>query len=229
MTSTLAQTRARLARQDGFTLIELITVLAILGIVLSGIMAVFVAGLHAEVDMNERFQAQQEARVALATLRREVRSACVYTFASTNPGVVSADGALMGFTWVTLGYCGDSATDSTKVQTRVTWCVQADGAYYALVRQVGSSCSVASGTKWAQRLSNQAVFGLQCPPAGSPTLATTQWGQQWLCLAADGSPAAGWPSLAVDLVVDANSATKGGAYTLDDKIMFRNWAQGVAP
>ena len=53
----VARLRARLAQEEGMTLIELLTTMAILGFVMSGIVGVFVSGLHAEVDMNQRFQA----------------------------------------------------------------------------------------------------------------------------------------------------------------------------
>ena len=63
------------------TLIELLTTMSILAFVLTGIVAMFVSGLHAEVNMNQRFQAQQDARIALSSLRNEIGSACLDTCA----------------------------------------------------------------------------------------------------------------------------------------------------
>ncbi len=55
------------------TLIELLWTLGILAFVMSGIVAVFVSGLHSEFDMNQRFQAQQNARLALQSILDQVR------------------------------------------------------------------------------------------------------------------------------------------------------------
>lgn len=106
----VATVRGRLGAQDGYTLIELITTLAILATVLSGVVAMFVAGMRSEATMNERFQAQEQARTALATLRNEVRSACGYYNAGVAPGL---PGPPMTSTQVTLGYCGHTLTIAT--------------------------------------------------------------------------------------------------------------------
>jgi type II secretory pathway pseudopilin PulG len=53
----------------------MLVVLAILGTVLGGLAGVFTSALRAEVDMNQRFQAQQHARFALGKLRRELHCA----------------------------------------------------------------------------------------------------------------------------------------------------------
>jgi prepilin-type N-terminal cleavage/methylation domain-containing protein len=148
-----AALRRRLADESGLTLIELVTVLAILSVVLSGIMVLFVSGIRAEADMNERFQAEQEARIALSRLRREIRTACW-----TNATATAAPSA-------TLGYCGDPS-HLTSVTSQVTWCVSSLGPQrYALYRQDGSTCSSATGAKRADRLISNAVFALAQNPS----------------------------------------------------------------
>ncbi len=72
MTRLPARLRTRARSQGGFTLIELVTVMAILLIVLTGLTTLFVSGTKAELDMNRRFQAQQEARLAVDKMRREI-------------------------------------------------------------------------------------------------------------------------------------------------------------
>jgi prepilin-type N-terminal cleavage/methylation domain-containing protein len=62
----------RLRGQRGFTLVELIAVLGILMTVVTSITVLFVSGARAELDANERFEAQQSARLALDKLRREL-------------------------------------------------------------------------------------------------------------------------------------------------------------
>ena len=72
----MTRLRDRLGRrplgEGGFTLIELITVMAILLVVLTAIASVLVSGTKAEQDINNRFQAQQEARLAVDRMRREI-------------------------------------------------------------------------------------------------------------------------------------------------------------
>jgi prepilin-type N-terminal cleavage/methylation domain-containing protein len=67
--------RDRLRSEAGYTLIELLTVLIILGIVLTGLTAMFHAGVRAELRANKEFHAQQNARLALDRMRRELHCA----------------------------------------------------------------------------------------------------------------------------------------------------------
>jgi prepilin-type N-terminal cleavage/methylation domain-containing protein len=71
--------------QDGFTLPEVLVVLAIIGIVLVGITQLFTSALKSETDQTRRVNAQQDARVALDQLRRELHcgSALSYNSASS--------------------------------------------------------------------------------------------------------------------------------------------------
>lgn len=175
------------------TLIELLWTLTILGFVMTGIVAVFVSGLHAEVDMNQRFQAQQEARLGLQTMRTDVRTAC-----SAN---VSANTARLGF-------CSNASTtwSSTPVAW-TTWCTRSEGgtpAHYGLYRETASddaNCATTStaGVREADWLTTGSVFG---------ALTTTPSGVR--------------PELPVSIPVDANPAKSGGRYTLSDQIMLRN-------
>ena len=77
--------RRAMQAEDGFTLSELLVVLAIIGIVLVGISQLFTSGLKAETDQTRRVNAQQDARVALDQLRRELHcgSALSYNSASS--------------------------------------------------------------------------------------------------------------------------------------------------
>jgi MSHA pilin protein MshA len=67
--------RLRAGGQAGYTLVELVTVMAILGLVLAGLTTMFQAGIRAEVRASREFQAQQNARRALDRLRRELHCA----------------------------------------------------------------------------------------------------------------------------------------------------------
>ena len=54
----------------------------IMSVVLTGLTTLFVQGSNAELDMNRRFEAQQDSRVALDKIRREIHCA---QGAATNP------------------------------------------------------------------------------------------------------------------------------------------------
>jgi len=80
----------RLVRDErGYSLIELLVVMAILGIVLGALTTVFVSGSNAEVDLNRQFQAQQAARLALDKIRVDIHcaSAAQAQTIGTYPGV----------------------------------------------------------------------------------------------------------------------------------------------
>jgi MSHA biogenesis protein MshO len=62
-------------REGGYTLVELVTVMAILGLVLAGLTTMFQAGIRAEVRASRDFRAQQNARLALDRMRRELHCA----------------------------------------------------------------------------------------------------------------------------------------------------------
>ena len=63
------------ANEHGYTLVELLQVMAILSVVLTGLTALFLQATKAELDMNRRFQAQQTARLAVDKMRREIHCA----------------------------------------------------------------------------------------------------------------------------------------------------------
>jgi len=139
--------RAVLAREDGYSLIELLTVVTILGLVLSSLTTIFVTASHGEVDMNRRYQAQEQARLAMDKLRREIHCA----------SAVSPSGNSSSVTLTMPSQCPTSA-GATSVQ----WCVQtlsaSTGARYALYRSTSGTCGAATGVLWADYLRTQPVF-----------------------------------------------------------------------
>ncbi len=68
--------------EPGFTLVELVGVMLILVVILTAVTALFISGSRAEVDLNRRFQAQQEARLATDRMRQEVHCASDLTLTS---------------------------------------------------------------------------------------------------------------------------------------------------
>jgi prepilin-type N-terminal cleavage/methylation domain-containing protein len=130
----------RLRGEGGYTLIEMLTVLLIFGTVMTALMALFVQGTNAEVDMQNRFQAQQEARLALNKLRREAHCAsAVSAYSQTSITLTMAS------------YC-------PTAHSSVTWCtVSIATSRYGLYRKSGGTCD-ATGVKFADYLTTGNVF-----------------------------------------------------------------------
>jgi prepilin-type N-terminal cleavage/methylation domain-containing protein len=84
----ITRLRRVLACERGYSLIELITVTAILSVVLTGLTVIFMQASNAQLDMNRRFQAQQSARLAIDKMRREIRCARAITPAGTSSSIV---------------------------------------------------------------------------------------------------------------------------------------------
>jgi prepilin-type N-terminal cleavage/methylation domain-containing protein len=141
----LRRRHRRLAHEAGFTLPELLTVLAILGTVITAITAVFVTGTHAEADMNDRFQAQQQTRLALMKVRRDIRCARSAT----------VTGYSLTLTLPSLCKSGQGAT---------TWSVvQLGPSRYGLFRCAADVCG-ASGRKWGDHLVYDSASPSNVPP-----------------------------------------------------------------
>ena len=131
-------TRARLLRalrgERGYSLIEMLIVLSIMSVVMGALTTVFVQASNSELDMNNRFQAQQESRLALDKMRREVHCGSVATPAGSSSSV----------TLTLPAYCKTGSGS-------ITWCTRnVSTNRYALYRVVGVTCS--GGVKWADYL-----------------------------------------------------------------------------
>lgn len=195
------------------TLVELLTTMSILGLVMTAVIGMFVSGLHAEVDMNARFQAQQNARLALTSLRNEIGSAC-----SVSVGAVAGETTGSQLTLVLQnpnpGALPAGASRCSSGTSTVTWCAASSSliAPYGLYRQTGSSCSSSTGVKRAGSLK---CAGTPVPPdpctavfARTPPLSSTR------------------PAVTVTFPVEANLTNTHGLYTLADKITARNAGVG---
>jgi prepilin-type N-terminal cleavage/methylation domain-containing protein len=80
--SVWAVVRRRLAADDGYTMTEMLVVLAILVVVLGSLTTLFVSASRAELELTRRVEAQQNARLALDSLRNEIHCARALTPAS---------------------------------------------------------------------------------------------------------------------------------------------------
>ena len=120
--------------ERGYSLIEMLVTLVIMSVVMGALTTVFVQASNSELDMNNRFQAQQESRLALDKMRREVHCGSVATPAGQSSSV----------TLTLPAYCKTGSGS-------ITWCTRnVSTNRYALYRVVGSTCS--GGVKWADYL-----------------------------------------------------------------------------
>lgn len=110
----------RLRAERGMTLVELIVVMAILGIVMAGLANVFVSGTRASSDVDARLTAQTNLGIAVQRLEYEARCATTVSRLSSGAGV-----ALSLPSWCT------HATGS------VSWCVVSG----VLTRYPASTCT----------------------------------------------------------------------------------------
>lgn len=129
----------KLARQDGYSVIELLVSMSILATVLGSVTVLFVHASNAEVDLQNRFQAQQAARLALDKLRRETHCASAASVASSS-----------SVTLTLASYCPTG-------NGSVTWCTVGSSSRFGLYRKVGTTCD-ATGVRWADYLTTGSVF-----------------------------------------------------------------------
>jgi type II secretory pathway pseudopilin PulG len=83
----IAKIRRLVACESGYSLLELLQVTVILSVVLGALTTVFVSAMNSEVEMNRRFEAQQEARLAVDKMRREIHCASGVTPSGTSASI----------------------------------------------------------------------------------------------------------------------------------------------
>jgi prepilin-type N-terminal cleavage/methylation domain-containing protein len=189
----------RLGRERGYSLVEMLIVMAILGVVMGALTTVFVQATNAEQDMNNRFQAQLTSRLALEKMRREVHCASGATptgssssVTITLPSWTNPDG--------TSGHCKTGSGS-------VTWCTRSVSTNrYALYRVPGTTCT--GGVKWADYLTP------------SSTAATCSGA---LCIfAVTAQSTTALATLHVDLPINLKPSKSVELWELTDDIVLRN-------
>ena len=134
--------------EAGYSLVEMLTVMTIMSIVLSGLTHIFVTASHADIDMQNRFTAQQDTRLALDKMRRDIH--CAYDVSPNSPNPWTSAQST-----VTLKITSCSSGD-------VTWCtVQQTGSTtrWNLYRQLGTTCGSSSpAVRIAQSLTSATPF-----------------------------------------------------------------------
>jgi prepilin-type N-terminal cleavage/methylation domain-containing protein len=214
----------RLRHHDGFTLTEMIVVLAILGTVLAALVGAFTSASRHQIDLTRRENAYANARLALQRMRADIHCA---------GGSPSVDqNAFGGFTLtLTENHQGQDAwcpgvIPAGSTTNGVQWCtVQHSGSTtrWVLFRFLGNDPTDCGGSG----SSTFEVDYIAAPPAGWPTntnttLPPTSWnGNIWPdpATCASGS----LPTIGVDLSValDPVNFPKEN-YELRDEIALRN-------
>jgi prepilin-type N-terminal cleavage/methylation domain-containing protein len=139
----------RLRRNDGYSLTELVTVMVILGIVLGGLATMFGAGARAEMRANREFRAQQNARLALDRMRRELHCASAISATSGVPVTTIT---------VTLPAGCQSADTSVTYATALV-----SAGRYQLTRAAGAG----TGVVVADYLTADTIFTYNSPASGT--------------------------------------------------------------
>jgi prepilin-type N-terminal cleavage/methylation domain-containing protein len=145
----------RIRREErGYTLIELVTVLAILLLVLGGLLTAFTSGMNAQLRAYRQFEAQQNARLALDRMRRDLHCASALSAPSGTP-VASVRATLPDV--------------CTGPDTSVTYATEAVSPNrWRLTRTGGAGVGVGPTVTVADYLTASAIFTYS--PASSGTL-----------------------------------------------------------
>jgi prepilin-type N-terminal cleavage/methylation domain-containing protein len=189
-----------LAAQDGFTLIELIVVMLVLLIILAPLSGSFVSALGAQVDQTRRFDVQENARLALDRMRKDIHCAHGVTDPYTND--FGGQTIVMTQTNVTgTAECpGLVQTNASAVQ----WCtIPVAGATnrYQLYREndPDNTCDGSASTFMVDYLTQADLWA-------SPTCVTGQF-----------------PTVSVTMPVNIDPVRHASStYTLSDQVALRN-------
>jgi prepilin-type N-terminal cleavage/methylation domain-containing protein len=214
----------RAADTRGYSLIELLVVLSLMGTVIGALASSFATGMNQEVDQVRREQAYARARVALQRMRVDIHCASGVTGVSAN--------GYGGFTLtLTENNVGESGWCANVIPTGspssgVQWCTISDPdspTRYKLYRYLGvnvSDCNGGAGSTFE-------VDYVAVPPSGWPANsdlnpAPTSWdGNIWptpqVC------DFGALPTLAIDLNVSLDPENHPKErYELRDAIALRN-------
>jgi prepilin-type N-terminal cleavage/methylation domain-containing protein len=200
----------KLGDEGGFSLVEMLVVMIIMGVIMGGIVKLFTAGINSNADLNRRYQAQQDGRLALDRMRREIHGACTISAPGTYNTAVST---------VTLYYPGDLCVAGVGANglsvTYATVLVPASGnviAHYKLTRTL-----LATGATQliADFLTAANIFDYLPPNSHVTTLGSGAGGIATI----DGG--ATLPRLHIDMTLTQNTA-KNNSYHLVDDIALRN-------
>jgi prepilin-type N-terminal cleavage/methylation domain-containing protein len=194
------------AGEGGFSLIEMLMVMVLMGIIMGSITTVFVSGSRAQSSLNRYFQAQQQARAGLDRLRGDVHCASAAQATTVN-----------GFQALKLADSSCYASTPT-----ITWCLIPSTALtgrYALYRSTidtASTCTSSDTTKL--------FVADYLKTVGNPVNVSNILTTPTIALL-------GLQTVGIDLKVSTNpnSTTAGqDTYELTDSLVTRNYSRCLA-
>jgi prepilin-type N-terminal cleavage/methylation domain-containing protein len=190
-------------RQDaGYSLVEMLVVMAILGVVVGGIVTIFASSINSEASSNRRFQSQQDARLALDKLRREAHAGCTISAPASYNTALSS---------VTLYFPSDGCASGSH---SVTWCTTGSGTNYTLYRIVATSCAGAT-QKFARFLTRGTVFTYLPPNSHLVTATSLNQGTGAGAIATqDGSSTLS--RLHIDMTINRSTKSQEAFHLVDD-------------
>jgi prepilin-type N-terminal cleavage/methylation domain-containing protein len=213
---------SKLGEERGFSLVEMLVVMIIMGVIMGGIVKLFSAGINSDADLNRRYQAQQDGRLALDKMRREIHGACAISTPATYNTAVSS---------VTLYYWEAQTSplpaaciSGTHTITYCTALIAAAGtvpAHYQLFRKLAATCTSADQSM-ANFLTGGTVFDYLPPDSYVTTLGTGSGG---IATTTGGNSL---PRLHIDMTLN-QSSTKNDSYHLVDDIALRNGPRTCVP
>ena len=214
----LRRTRAHVAADHGVSIIELLVTMVIMIVVVTALTSVIVEASKAQVRTSRTTQAQDQGRLALDKLRRELHCANSVSVVNASGTAVSA-GTSGNQIRITLGgYCpSNGLTTNAATTVYVTWCTSASTKKtgdYALWRRSSTSSQpacAASGLSWADYLTTATPFCQASTTAACGGVLKT---------------ALSLPTVRVTLPINLNGpSSASGSFRLFDDIALRNSAR----
>jgi prepilin-type N-terminal cleavage/methylation domain-containing protein len=204
--------KQRLLDERGFTLVELIVVMLIMGTVLLGLSTAMISGTSSEVAIAKRQTAQENARVALERMRLDIHCAS----ASLPP----QENGYGGFT-LTLTETQNVCPAVTNLPSGVQWCTipySGSTTRFQLYRETSGNCDGVNTTLLVDYIAAPAA-GWPANSTSSPTpvdFVGNIWPTPGTC--STGS----LPTVSVDINVAPDPNHPEGQYELKDSIAPRN-------
>ncbi len=172
--------RARWARRgrgaSGYTLVELIITLTIFLVVVTALTSAFVSGTNAETAANQRFRAQQNARLALDRLRREAHCAsAIVPVTGTLPGPLTAIRVTLPRVCPTSGGADTTVVwETVPVSTR-RWALRRTDASGTAVKVADWLTTNAVFTYYGATVNGRARLHVEFPVNANPADAAKDW------------------------------------------------------